>query len=154
MAVLTFLTEELILSIYPPSLNNTRSELDRLVHITLGNGTPKTYLDTTTNFSNQFVIISCICPNYHSACRRYPHQYEWQRTCLGQHFRGTTLQDPESAVKYEDLYLKCYATGPLLYTGLHEYFEFYNYKRPHQSLGNRTPATVYQPTHSLVNYCT
>jgi putative transposase len=27
--------------------------------------------------------------------------------------------------------------------GLTEYFEFYNDERPHQSLGNRTPATVY-----------
>ena len=47
-------------------------------------------------------------------------------------------------VKYEDLYLNHYATVPLLYTGLHDYFYFYNYERPHQSLDNRTPAAVYQ----------
>jgi len=48
-------------------------------------------------------------------------------------------------VKYEDIYLKEYATVPALYTGLHKYFHFYNHERPHQSLNNRTPATVYQP---------
>ena len=49
-------------------------------------------------------------------------------------------------VKYDDLYLKCYATVPALYAGLHDYFLFYNYERPHQSLDERTPAAVYQAT--------
>lgn len=48
------------------------------------------------------------------------------------------------SVKYEDIYLKNYETVPLLYIGLRDYFTFYNYERPHQSLGNYTPATVYQ----------
>lgn len=48
------------------------------------------------------------------------------------------------SVKYEDIYLKNYETVPLLYIGLRDYFTFYNYERPHQSLGNHTPATVYQ----------
>lgn len=47
-------------------------------------------------------------------------------------------------VKYEDIYLKHYETVPLLYTGLRDYFAFYNYERPHQSLDYRTPAAVYQ----------
>lgn len=46
-------------------------------------------------------------------------------------------------VKYEDIYLKQYATVPLLYAGLQAYFRFYNHERPHQSLDNRTPAAVY-----------
>ena len=33
---------------------------------------------------------------------------------------------------------------PELQLGLTEYFEFYNTKRPHQSLGNSTPFQVYQ----------
>ena len=49
-------------------------------------------------------------------------------------------------VKYEDIYLKQYETVPLLYTGLHDYFYFYNCERPHQSLRNSTPATVYKAT--------
>lgn len=47
-------------------------------------------------------------------------------------------------VKYEDIYLKHYPTVPLLYSGLRDYFTFYNNERPHQSLGYRTPAAVFQ----------
>ena len=47
------------------------------------------------------------------------------------------------SVKYEDLYLKDYGTVDEVYDGLEAYFAFYNRERPHQSLGNETPATVY-----------
>ena len=47
------------------------------------------------------------------------------------------------SVKYEDVYLKGYANPMDLMMGLTEYFVFYNGERPHQSLGNRTPAKVY-----------
>jgi putative transposase len=48
------------------------------------------------------------------------------------------------AVKYEELYLKCYETVPELTKGLREYFRFYNEERPHQSLGYRAPAQLYR----------
>ena len=48
------------------------------------------------------------------------------------------------SVKYEDVYLKGYASLPELLLGLTEYFAFYNGERPHQSLGNRTPDAVYR----------
>ena len=47
-------------------------------------------------------------------------------------------------VKYEDVYLKGYATMGELMVGLAEYFAFYNGERPHQSLGNETPDVVYR----------
>jgi putative transposase len=47
------------------------------------------------------------------------------------------------SVKYEDVYLKGYRNAMELMLGLTEYFVFYNDERPHRSLGNRTPATVY-----------
>jgi putative transposase len=47
-------------------------------------------------------------------------------------------------VKYEDVYLKGYATLGDLTLGLVGYFAFYNGERPHQSLGNRTPLVVHQ----------
>ena len=47
------------------------------------------------------------------------------------------------SVKYEDVYLKGYSNTMELMIGLTEYFVFYNGERPHQSLGNRTPAAVY-----------
>jgi len=46
-------------------------------------------------------------------------------------------------VKYEDLYIKDYATVPALKTGLDTYFTFYNHERLHQSLDYRTPAEVH-----------
>jgi len=47
-------------------------------------------------------------------------------------------------VKYEDVYLKGYATMGELMVGLAEYFIFYNGERPHQSLGQKTPEVVYR----------
>jgi len=47
-------------------------------------------------------------------------------------------------VKYEDVYLKGYATMGELTLGLAGYFAFYNGERPHQSLGNRTPLAVHK----------
>jgi putative transposase len=46
-------------------------------------------------------------------------------------------------VKYEDIYLKEYATVPTLITGLTHYFTFYNEERFHQSLDYHTPAEVH-----------
>lgn len=46
-------------------------------------------------------------------------------------------------VKYEDIYIKEYATVPALFTGLSDYFDLYNYERPHQSLGcSRRPIFI------------
>ena len=47
------------------------------------------------------------------------------------------------SVKYEEIYLKAHATAAALTAGLEEYFWFYCHERPHQALGNRTPAAVY-----------
>jgi len=46
-------------------------------------------------------------------------------------------------VKYEDIYLKNYATVTELAQGLERYFRFYNNERFHQSLDYRTPVQVY-----------
>jgi putative transposase len=47
-------------------------------------------------------------------------------------------------VKYEDIYLKDYASVPALEAGLERYFAFYNDERLHQSLAYRTPAEVHR----------
>jgi putative transposase len=47
-------------------------------------------------------------------------------------------------VKYENIYLKDYATVDELIIGLAEYFTFYDEKRFHQSLEMRTPWEVYR----------
>ena len=46
-------------------------------------------------------------------------------------------------VKYEEVYLKAYRDGSEARTALADYFHFYNNQRPHQGLGYRTPAAVY-----------
>jgi putative transposase len=45
-------------------------------------------------------------------------------------------------VKYEHIFLNDYETGSQLRAGLDYYFEFYNRKRSHSSLGMRTPSDV------------
>jgi len=48
------------------------------------------------------------------------------------------------SLKYEEVYLKDYATVSEARAGIDRYFRFYNHQRPHQSLQNRTPAAIYQ----------
>jgi putative transposase len=45
--------------------------------------------------------------------------------------------------KLEDVYLHNYETAVALLAGLGTYFEFYNNRRFHESLGYRKPAEVY-----------
>ena len=47
------------------------------------------------------------------------------------------------SVKYEEVYLKAYQDGRDARIGLGNYFRFYNTERPHQALGYRTPAEVF-----------
>jgi len=47
-------------------------------------------------------------------------------------------------VKYEEVYLKEYLDVWEAEESLRQYFEFYNYQRPHQSLKYQTPFEVYQ----------
>ena len=48
------------------------------------------------------------------------------------------------SVKYEDVYLKAYENGLDLYHGLDEYFVHYNTYRPHKSLENKTPLSIFE----------
>lgn len=51
------------------------------------------------------------------------------------------------SVKYEEVYIKQYQSMQQAREGLAAYFRFYNEERPHQSLGDRTPAEVHQAVH-------
>lgn len=46
-------------------------------------------------------------------------------------------------IKYEEVYLKDYATVLEARDNIEDYINFYNYERKHQSLNYRTPAEIY-----------
>ena len=48
------------------------------------------------------------------------------------------------SLKHEDVYLKGYADGREARAGIAEWIAFYNQRRPHQALGNRTPMAVWR----------
>lgn len=48
------------------------------------------------------------------------------------------------SLKYEDIYLKGYADGREARAGIGEWLTFYNHRRPHQALANRTPMMVWR----------
>ena len=53
-------------------------------------------------------------------------------------------------MKYEEVYLKAYASVLEAQKGLEDYFRFYNGLRPHQALGYRTPAEVFHGDQGVV----
>lgn len=49
------------------------------------------------------------------------------------------------SLKYEEVYLKDYASVPEARAGIERYLRCYNHERLHQSLDYRTPAAIYLP---------
>jgi len=47
------------------------------------------------------------------------------------------------SVKYEEIYIKEYEPVTELVQSLKQYFNFYNFERPHQALDGKTPAELY-----------
>lgn len=47
------------------------------------------------------------------------------------------------AIKYENIFLHSYENVKELYQGVKDYIDFYNNRRPHQSLDYKTPSEVY-----------
>ena len=48
------------------------------------------------------------------------------------------------SLKYEDVYIKVYATVPEARRGIGGWLDFYNDERPHQALGYRTPREMFE----------
>ncbi len=49
------------------------------------------------------------------------------------------------SLKYEMIYTGDFVNGGDLWSALDRYFEFYNYRRPHQALGYQSPIDLYRP---------
>jgi putative transposase len=47
-------------------------------------------------------------------------------------------------IKYEHIYLMAYENNVTLFKGISKYIDFYNTKRKHQSLENKTPSSIYK----------
>lgn len=61
----------------------------------------------------------------------------------GRVFDNIMIERLWRSLKYQDIYIRDYQTVTELIDGLDNYFRFYNYERPHQSLENKTPAMIY-----------
>ena len=59
------------------------------------------------------------------------------------------------SLKYEEVYINDYETVRDAKEGIARYMSFYNWERPHQSLGYKTPAEVYfgnkERAHGILN---
>ena len=53
------------------------------------------------------------------------------------------------SLKYEDIYLRDYPTLADARAGIARWIRFYNHRRPHQALDNRTPMDVYRGLRSV-----
>jgi putative transposase len=62
----------------------------------------------------------------------------------GRAFDNIFIERLWRSLKYENIYLKDYQNLPELNEGIKNYFNFYNNKRSHQSLGYRTPVEIYR----------
>lgn len=81
-------------------------------------------------------------------CLNFVERLERERIRISMDGRGRALDNVFTerlwrTVKYEDIYLKEYATVVELEGGISAYFTFYNHQRPHQSLGYQTPSQIY-----------
>ena len=61
----------------------------------------------------------------------------------GRAFDNIFIERLWRSVKYEDVYIKNYASVMTLQEGLRDYFMQYNYERPHESLEYKTPGEVH-----------
>ena len=62
----------------------------------------------------------------------------------GRCFDNIFIERLGRSLKYEEVYLKDYQLVSEARLGIGNWIEFYNHRRPHQSLGYRTPAEIYK----------
>jgi len=81
--------------------------------------------------------VNCIVRRHHQTI---PSEHGWEGVVDGQHLHRTALEELQIR---EDHYLKEYATLEELEAGIRQWIELYNTWRPHQALGNKTPALAH-----------
>jgi putative transposase len=71
------------------------------------------------------------------------HQIKISHDGKGRWMDNVFIERLWRSLKYDDIYLRCYADGVALYRGLTAYFICYNTIRPHAALEGRTPSSIY-----------
>lgn len=71
------------------------------------------------------------------------HQIQISMDGRGRALDNVFIERLWRTVKYDNVYLKNYESVVDLRRGLSEFFHFYSQERPHQSLGGRTPWSIY-----------
>ena len=71
------------------------------------------------------------------------HQIQISMDGKGRYMDNIFIERLWRSVKYEEIYIKEYSNVKDLINSLKQYFEFYNFERPHQSLNRNTPAEIY-----------
>jgi putative transposase len=84
----------------------------------------------------------------HYTSNRHIQMFESRGTKISMDGRGRAMDNIFTerlwrTVKYEEVYLKDYATVLEARENIDEYFNFYNYERKHQSHNYKTPAEIY-----------
>ena len=92
----------------------------------------------------------------HFTSRQYLDRLQAAHVQISMDGRGRALDNIFTerlwrTLKYEEVYLHDYQSPREARLGLTHYFQFYNYERPHQSLGYRTPAQVYFADKACLN---
>ena len=64
-------------------------------------------------------------------------------TFVGRAFDNIMVERLWRTVKYEDIYIRDYQNPAEARFGLTRYFDYYNHRRRHSSLGRQTPARIY-----------
>ena len=79
----------------------------------------------------------------------FRHELEARQITISMDGRGRCLDNIFverlwRSLKYEEVYMREYATVWEARARIDRYFHFYNHERLHQSLGYRTPASLYR----------
>ena len=82
-------------------------------------------------------------------CEKFTRELAGSQVAISMDGRGRWLDNIFverlwRSLKYEEVYLKDYASVPEACEGIERYFRFYNHERLHQSLDYRTPAAIYR----------
>lgn len=117
-------------------------------------------VDLLHNHSDNYTIIVCLSENYavglmnsDQGSQYTSHEYLtlWQArptTQISMDGGGRAMDNIFTerfwrTLKYEEVYLKVYASVRDAMRSISAYITFYNRERPHQSLGYKIPATLY-----------